>query len=75
MIRFNNTVISAGEVDTLIPGHAQSDETGKTAEPDAESGSTDVLQGIVAILDSLDEWQKKREEPSLPDSHEDSSQS
>ncbi|WP_045221104.1 hypothetical protein [Desulfonatronum thioautotrophicum] len=61
MIRLNNTVIPDDETDTLIPGHAQSDETGKTTEPDAESGSTDVLQGIIAILDSLDEWQKDRE--------------
>ena len=37
------------------------DESGATDEVGGESKSGDVLEGVVAILDSLDEWQKSRE--------------
>lgn len=37
------------------------DAPGATDEVGGESKSGDVLEGVVAILDSLDEWQKSRE--------------
>ncbi len=37
------------------------DEPRATDEVGGESKSGDVLEGVIAILDSLDEWQKSRE--------------
>ena len=42
-------------------GQEGRDQPGETDGGGGESKSGDVLEGVVAILDSLDEWQKSRE--------------
>ena len=37
------------------------EEPGATVEDDEDCGCEDVLENVVAILDSLEEWQKSRE--------------
>ncbi|PTN38655.1 hypothetical protein C6366_01585 [Desulfonatronum sp. SC1] len=49
-----NTRVAENDADGLeIRG-----ESGATDELGGESRSEDVLEGVVAIVDSLDEWQK-----------------